>query len=474
MKKLLVPVILLFSALTSQARTLEVGPFREFLTLPEAVAQVQPGDTILIYEVFHQGDHHFTDLKGTEDKWITIKAAPGAQAVFLGGSVAFQLTDPAYLRIEGLIFEGQTGNGVNIDDGGTYETPAHHIVIDGCEWRSMDATGNNDELKMSGIDDFIVRNCKFSNGSAGGSLIDMVGCHRGEFIGNTFQNAGSNCIQAKGGTSEILIHRNRFLQGGQRAINIGGSTGLQFFRPLDAKYEAKNIWVYSNFFEGSVAPIAYVGAVDCKVVNNTIIRPERWAIRILQETIEDFLPCGNNSFINNIVVFNSMQPAINIGGNTAPETFTFSNNLWYNPDNANWSGPNTPVNEPGRILNQDPQFISLEYTIPPFSPAAGAGLAVEEPEYDLHGWRFMSPRSIGALEVEAMSVNREAEARELAIYPNPVASTLRIEVDSEIRVLNALGREFYRGREANVDVSSWPAGSYTVLSESGNARFIKR
>ncbi len=455
-------------AFAASARTLEVGPFRQYQTLQTAAAAAQPGDTILLREAIHSGNESISNLQGNADNWITIRVATGEEVIYRGGSNALHMTDAAYLRFEGIIFEQQTGNGVNMDDGGTYDTPAHHIIFENCEWRSMNATGNNDELKLSGVDQFAVRNCRFTNGATGGSMIDMVGCHFGVFEGNHFENGGSNAIQAKGATKDIVIQGNTFRNAGQRAINIGGSTGLEFFRPLNANYEASNIYVYSNIFMGSQAPIAYVGAVNCEVVNNTIVRPDRWAIRILQETTEpNFLPCGNNSFINNIVVFNTAQPAINIGGNTAPETFTFSHNLWYNPDNASWGGPNTPVGEPGRILNVDPQFADTLFNLLPTSPAIGKGLSRLTPERDFLGRLFPVQRSIGASEVGGASVRMSKKAT-VMIFPNPVANFLTIDLSdasAEVVITDIRGTLHWSSTvdgSATVDAREWPSGAYLV------------
>ncbi|MBK8627365.1 MAG: hypothetical protein IPN86_17905 [Saprospiraceae bacterium] len=63
-----------------------------------------------------------------------------------------------------------------------------------------------------------------------GSGLDMVGCHRGQIIGNTFKNLGSNAIQAKGGTSDIEILRNTFENGSARALNLG-KYRINIFRP---------------------------------------------------------------------------------------------------------------------------------------------------------------------------------------------------------------------------------------------------
>lgn len=483
---------LALAALPSAGRTLEVGAGKQYARLQQAAVAAVAGDTILLREGVYSGGDAISNLQGTETAWIVIRAADGEKPIFRGGSYAFQMSDAAYVRIEGLTFEQQTGNGVNIDDAGTFDTPAHHIVIQHCEWRSMDAAGNNDELKMSGVDNFEVRHCRFLNGSTGGSLIDMVGCHNGTIAENHFENGGSNCIQAKGGTSYILIEANKFVNGGERAVNIGGSTGLEFFRPQGVKYEAAGIDVYSNIFVGSTAPIAFVGAVDCFVRNNTIHRPGRWAVRILQETVGNgFLPCGDNVFSENIIVFSSVQPAVNLGSNTAPQTFLFSHNLWFHPDNAGWF-PNTPNPEPARIV-ANPLFVdTLGFQLSPESPAIGAGSAITAPARDFYRKEFAPnsmivpprQRSVGAVEYypPTTSVSGDPLLFSFAsVQPNPASGgVLRISLPPELRgctqlhcinlssgaVYTAPAKGAPEGQMAEFDILDLPPGVYLFRSGS--------
>jgi hypothetical protein len=381
-------------------RTLTVGAGSGFKKISEAALKAGPGDTILIRPGTYQGGEVIHGLLGTADKWIVIQAEIQGKSIYSGGSVALHLSDIEYIVIDGLLFTKQTGNGVNIDDGGSYDSPSHNIIIRNCCWEGMEATGNNDELKLSGVDDFEINNCTFLNGSKGGSLIDMVGCHRGIIRNNHFSLGGSNSIQAKGGTQDIIIKCNRFENGGERAINIGGSTGMEFFRPTVTAWEASYVKVWSNIFTGGTSAMAFVGAVNCEAVNNTIISPTKWVVRILQENRNPaLLPCSRNIFRNNLIVFPGKNMiSVNIGPGTNPETFTFTNNLWFNPDEPDWAGPQLPVEEPGRILNKDPRFADKEYRLSSTSPAIGKGSPVTEPENDFFNNRYASVRVVGAVE----------------------------------------------------------------------------
>ena len=417
---------------TVHAAVLPVGTGQQYPTLAAAIAVVQPGDTIEIHAGSYAGGLYFADLKGSAGQWITIRNAAGQTVIFEGGNNAIQLTDPAYLHFRGLIFQHQTGNGFNTDDGGSYDTPAHHILFEDCTFRDMSASGNNDLLKLSGLDYFEIRNCRFLNGAAGGSGIDMVGCHQGIIQGNHFENMGSNAIQCKGGTEWVRIEGNFFRNCGQRTLNLGGSTGLQFFRPDTAHFEAANLQVYANIIIGSVAPVAYVGSVQVEVVNNTIYQPGNWVIRILQETVDPdrFLACGDNTFRNNIVYIGNLPTETNIGPNTAPETFTFSNNLWFNADSPNWNGPDLPVNDPNSIVNQDPLFADPgndDFAIGTNSPASGAGFPLNEPQFDYLGQLYAASRSIGAVEASPVSGVAEQEDFSVRVFPNPTSGPLWLE-----------------------------------------------
>jgi hypothetical protein len=399
--------ILLIVASTLHATTLTVGPQQQYADPRLACLQAKPGDTVLIHPAQYRGTFWIENLNGTVNAPIVIRGTDRAAVVFDGGSESMHFSDCTYLVIENFSVRGQTSNGMNCDDAGTFETPTHHITFRGITFGTMAATGNNDQLKLSGLDDFVVEDCIFEDGAAGGSGADMVGCHRGVFRRNTFRRLGSNCIQAKGGTQFIRIERNTFIDGGERALNLGGSTGLAFFRPQDARFEAADLTVVANLFVRSVTPIAYVGSLRVSVTNNTIIDPQRWVFRILQETVDPsrFAPCGNNTFQNNLVVFRStISRHVNMGANTDPSSFTLRNNLWYNVDAPSSSRPQeAQLTETSSLYGNDPLlrgYANGDYRPQASSPVKGAGIATPDALQDLVGRNFAIPPSIGAYEAD--------------------------------------------------------------------------
>jgi hypothetical protein len=327
-----------------------------------ALAEAKPGTRLLLAAGNYTGGFHASNLRGEPGRPIVIAAAdPKQPPVFRDGNNALHLSNPAHVVLENLVLTQLKQNGLNIDDGGATSKPesAHHVTLRGLTISDIGGDGNNDGIKLSGIWDITVENCVIERwGTKGGSAIDMVGCHRGTIERNVFRHNNpepGNCtgVQGKGGTSEIAIRRNRFEHAGGRGVNIGGSTGLQFFRPAlvpgREQAEARDIRVEGNTFVGAMAAVGFVGVDGAVVRFNTIERPARWALRILQENkTVGFVACRNGQFTDNVILFESTrwsEGGVNIGGGTAPETFTFARNWWYCVDQPERSRPKLPTTE---------------------------------------------------------------------------------------------------------------------------------
>ena len=78
------------------------------------------------------------------------------------------------MELQDLVFEKISGNGLNIDDGGT-TGGAHHVVLRGLRVQDIGSRGNEDAIKLSGIDDFEVVNCTVERWGSGGSAIETDG-----------------------------------------------------------------------------------------------------------------------------------------------------------------------------------------------------------------------------------------------------------------------------------------------------------
>ena len=330
---MLFSILLATAANRTELRAAEI-PVQNSSQLQAAVWNLTPGITVLLAPGTYQGDLYVQGAAGTQQAPIAIAGVdPNNPVVFSGGRQAIHLSDCSHLILRNLKVVGFPSNGINIDDGGSFETPAHHITLENVTILQTGPEGNHDALKMSGVDHFTVRRCHFEGW--GGSGIDMVGCHHGVVEDCTFVGhegfSQSNAVQFKGGTENVLVQTNLFKNAGQRAVNLGGSTGLPFFRPKVGDYEAKNITIAGNRFVGGQTPIAWVTADGGHVHHNTIVCPEIWLLRILQETKDpQFRPCHGGTFENNLVIYDSrIRDFVNIGPGTAPGTFVYSHNAWH-------------------------------------------------------------------------------------------------------------------------------------------------
>jgi len=356
--------------------------------LRKALAEGRPEITIRIAPGTYQGGFAAQSLRGQPGRPIILAAADARRPpVITGGVDGLYLSDPSYVELHNLVVTRAQSNGINIDDGGSYDTPAHDIILRGVVVRDIGPQGNQQGIKFSGVDRFRIENCTVERWGSDGSGIALVGCHQGEILGCRLRYTDllGYGVQIKGGSSSILVQRCRFEHAGSRAVNLGGSTGLAYFRPRPQGYEAKQLIVEDCTFIGSVAPIAFVGVDGAVVRHNTFFRPGQWSLRILQETREPGLvPCRNGLFSDNIIVFRSdeMKEPINIGSATAPETFGLSRNLWFCLDDPSRSRPMLPIPEVEGIYGQDPQLLDPDrgdLRLRADSPWKGVGPRVKPP-----------------------------------------------------------------------------------------------
>lgn len=334
--------------------------------LRAAVAAARPGTVILLAEGVYGGGFTFARLRGEPGRPVVIASEnPAKPAVFRDARTGLHLSAPQHVELRDIEFTVLYTNGLNIDDGGRRDGGARHVTLRGLRVRDVGGGGNEDGIKLSGVSDFVVEGCTVERWGAAGSAIDLVGCHRGVIRGNVFRHTlppSANGVQCKGGSADIAILGNLFDDTGARGVNIGGSTGLAFFRPPVAgdgpHAEARNIRVEGNRFTGSVAPVAFVGVDGAVVRFNTFEQPGRWALRILQENrAAGFVACRGGSFTDNLVVFESSRWAeggVNVGPGTAPDTFSFARNWWYCSDRPARSQPRLPVKEEGGVYGRSP------------------------------------------------------------------------------------------------------------------------
>ena len=327
--------------------------------LRSALRNVLPGTVIAVAPGLYKRGIFLKDIHGRPEAPIIISSAdPEISPVFQGGGEGAKLSGCSYIKLRGLTFIGFSENGINIDDAGKNRIPSHHIILDRITIMDTGPKGNHDALKMSGIDNFVIRNCRFQGW--GGSAIDLVGCHNAviedcHLVGKKgFRSA--NGIQIKGGSCSILVQNSMFHNAGWRAVSIGGSTGRRYFRPEPMGYEAKGIIVAGNIFVGSEAQIAWVTSLDSHVHHNLFYLPQKWVGKILQETRKpEFAPCQAGLFENNVVVMGDrVKVLFNVGPRTNPRSFIFRKNAWDRP--YGFVKPRLPSREKDGVYNVDPDI----------------------------------------------------------------------------------------------------------------------
>ena len=356
----ILPAILALAALLivgGQANAGDRITVRDSEQLRAAVLRAGPGTVIALAPGTYGPGVRLEGLAGKQGEPIVIEGTdPKRPPVFEGGKTALHLVDCSFVTLRNITVKGCSDNGINIDDGGSMDSPAHHIVLENITVLDTGPQGNRDGIKLSGLDDFALRNCRVAGW--GGSAIDMVGCHRGVIEDCVFEGkqgfSQSSGVQMKGGSKDVVVQGCFFENAGLRSINLGGSTGPAYFRPQDARFEAEDITVAGNRFTGSMAFVAFVNSSNARVHHNTMYMSDKWILRILQETDQSRFPaCRDGVFEHNLIVFDRrVRSFVNVGPGTAPETFTFRSNAWFQTDGG--TRPRLPGDEEDGVYQIDP------------------------------------------------------------------------------------------------------------------------
>jgi hypothetical protein len=330
-----------------------------------ALAAAAPGDEILLQPGLYGGGHFRANLSQVSIRSID----PDNQAIIDGGGNGIQLSDATNVTISDLAFRNQTGNGINIDDGGSFASPATGITLRNITVRDIATAGNHDGIKLSGVNGFLIEGVQVLNWGTGGSAIDMVGCHQGLIQNSLFAHTSAShtgtALQPKGGSKDITFRANRIelVRGAGRAIQAGGSTGAAFFRFVDGDfgYEADEIFAEGNVIIGGTSAFSWVNIDGGVFHHNVVHRPGNWVARILNENQGSaIVDTQNGLFEDNRVVYNDtadeFSTAVNIGPETLPGTFTFSRNKWLNLANPTPAGstPSLPTPEVDGAYGGDP------------------------------------------------------------------------------------------------------------------------
>lgn len=395
---------------------------RPFQSLARAAHNLSPGTAIYLHAGTYAGGLSLSDIRGTVASPIWIAGAPGeSRPIIQGGGDGLHFVRPRYLVIQDLEIRDAASNGINIDDGDDVGNAdaARFVVLRGLAIHDTGVrpSGIADCLKLAGVNDVTVLHSTFGRcGNAPGSGavgVNGVGVHRATIAFNRFAVNGYGALQFKGGSDEIDIVSNFVQDAGWRGVNMGGSTGVAFFRPplttSRPNYEAARVRTKANVFVGGEAAAAFAGCVECEFSYNTVVNPSKWVVRVLQETTTAgqyaFAPASAGRIANNIFYFRrsdlSSGEDINVGGGTDPASFSLTGNLWYAYDAPRQSGPRLGRlgSDSASIVGVDPAFVNAEagdFHLRRNSVAVGAGDLRVTPRADLEGKCYDTPSSLGA------------------------------------------------------------------------------
>ena len=131
------PLALLLAALSAAAAHGDVAvSTADELRL--ALAQAQPGTRILVAPGDYRGYIGVAGLHGAPGKPIVVAAAdPERPPVLHGGSECLHLSDIGHVVLRNLVLVRGGVNCLNVDDGGSPDTPSHHVVLDGLTVRDV-------------------------------------------------------------------------------------------------------------------------------------------------------------------------------------------------------------------------------------------------------------------------------------------------------------------------------------------------
>ena len=259
----------------------------------------------------------------------------------------------------------------------------------------------------------------FINGSAGGSGVDdTVGLPR-----RTRSIARVLSIKATASRLRRMPvcrnHRqNGFIQRWRSwTLNPGGGTGLAYFRPAGISYEAADLLVHSNhYFRDAHAGGLVVGSTSrVQVSSITFYNPAKWIFRILAGKVRtpvSFSSCANNIFSNHIRPKRPLRSTLTIH-HLPPSTYAAICGVQRTPLRVGSGTCALPVAETNGLYA--PQPVKLKIFV-----GWSVQLLVTVEVNQLRFFQSLKittirntktrPSSIGAVEFQIASVNREEQS----------------------------------------------------------------
>ncbi len=449
---------------------------------------IQPGDTVYMHAGLFTGYQFITNLNGSPNHWIVIRAY---QPNTISISGTWQFVSCRYLKFEQLTFKGtaaEPGRLFTVDNGGSCNTASRHIIVDHCSFTNVTSPTAIAAFKLAGVDSFEVTNCLFKDFPACSGM-DFNACSEGLIRGNRIENCQTGG-HIKGGGSNITMEQNLFINASSPtwvAYELGGDTGAQFYCPED-DFEVKNLKFYSNIIVGGYRGLALSSARDCQVRNNTFYQCGQATLRFL--TTSTLYPTLSGNIVENNLLAFGTSAYIN-GGPQPAGAASFSHNIYQSTEQSTFNGPywDTPdldaIKDPNPMNfgSTVPMFINAsagDYRLEVGSPAIGSGTLATEPALDFWGQPFSATaRSIGAIESpEKVGTKAPFTTQTMRLFPNPATDFIEIsgvDFEEKILIFNALGILVLRTENTHpINVSSLVHGLYVLKAGTRSGKFLKQ
>jgi len=464
------------------SKNIHIGMAQDYSNIAEACVFLSPGDSVFVHEGNYDTYQYYNGLKGTSDNWITITKYENENVIINGG---WQFTSSEYIRIENLKFQTNTKYNntlLHFDHAGDCNKLSRHIIVDSCEF--YDVQGGN-TFKFGGVSDFQISNSKFINNTSNAAGIALNESRNGIINNCYFENIKTKAIQFKLGTTNVLVYANYFKNSGNddSALKIGESGGKEFYCPDMKDWHAKDIKVYSNIFVGGRTPFSIGLAINSEIINNTIINPNNFVMRILSD--EKDYENKNHKIINNIfyldksIYFNGSSNAQNIDFGS----IVIENNLFYCISKPNWAGPDPYKAEYDAEEIKGVQFINNiikdpifkdasneDFTLSEVSPALKIGNNVLEPVFDFFGKPFKFQRALGAIESDSVFTNISVSSIQLNLQSSELLLGDSINLSVDILPINATNKKINWSSYDNKIASVSDSG--LVISHSIGSTYI--
>lgn len=366
-----------------------------FASIPQALAVVQPGDTILVAA----GDYREVNgiaikVSGRPDAWIKIKAAPGARPkIISSGWHGFGLTGGiSYIEIEGFevawVPNPQTAKQVD----GVGIAPAyasHHLrflnnVVHGfgtggicsldCDYLHLEGNVIYDTAKTSPYGGSAISLCRAFNCDEFAGYHNVVRgniCYDNELLVSVLESSGGNGRTLTDGNGIIIdvFMRSRANPRKPHTQDRGGP-----LEPYRGRTLVENNLIYDNGGRG----IHVFRSEKVDVINNTCYMNQKSADINAGEFTA--IQAAQVTFLNNIAHGRKEKRGNTQDGSTR---IIWSHNLFYNcADVLMHDG----------IIEADPKFVAPGlkarpegFRLQPDSPALGCGLNKAAPSTDIGG-----------------------------------------------------------------------------------------